>query len=443
MPCKRNKGAIMKKLLTSLVIVVLVALCAFTFAACDDDGGEKLNIVFLGDSIAEALIGASPVSERDNYGYYAIVGRTNDFNYYNHSMSGHLTSGNMADKSGEGLLEVISRKDEKATLIRTHIVEADVIHISVLGNNILQYSLASLMLEMADKLANIAPGSPESWYQACFDRETDENLKAELKARYADDKPLFDYLHDGGTLENMRPSVWSEDGETIHFGDRNEGKNLETADPKFNFPPTYQNIVDIVAKLRELNPTAKIIFQKVYNPVYEGTTLLKESEYAALAEKGYDTTAKIRKLAGHLLGFLNGMLDEYNQNHPENTVLTLDICKAFDDVTNTDVKNGEVDLSANGLGSSLIYQDFTHPSNFGHAIIAQETQKMLEELGIANKNALANYKAIKCDQLDRIYSGVEGFDLQAAKDAVNNADTYYATTRAYFDKTDGYVPVNY
>ena len=433
----------MKKLLTSLVIVVLVALCAFTFAACDDDGGEKLNIVFLGDSIAEALIGASPVSERDNYGYYAIVGRTNDFNYYNHSMSGHLTSGNMADKSGEGLLEVVSRKDEKATLIRTHIVEADVIHISVLGNNILQYSLASLMLEMADKLANIAPGSPESWYQACFDRETDENLKAELKARYADDKSLFDYLHDGGTLENVRPSVWSEDGETIHFGDRNEGKNLETADPKFNFPPTYQNIVDIVAKLRELNPTAKIIFQKVYNPVYEGTTLLKESEYAALAEKGYDTTAKIRELAGHLLGFLNGMLDEYNQNHPENTVLTLDICKAFDDVTNTDVKNGEVDLSANGLGSSLIYQDFTHPSNFGHAIIAQETQKMLEELGIANKNALANYKAIKCDQLDRIYSGVEGFDLQAAKDAVNNAETYYATTRAYFDKTDGYVPVNY
>lgn len=432
----------MKKLLTSLVIVVLVALCAFTFAACDDNG-EKLNIVFLGDSIAEALIGASPVSERDNYGYYAIVGRTNDFNYYNHSMSGHLTSGNMADKSGEGLLEVISRKEEKATLIRTHIVEADVIHISVLGNNVLQYSLASLMLETADKLANIAPGSPESWYQACFDRETDEELKEELKERYADDKSLFDYLHDGGTLENVRPSVWSEDGETIHFGDRNDGNNIETADPKFNFPPTYQNIVDIVAKLRELNPKAKIIFQKVYNPVYEGTTLLKEWEYAALAEKGYDTTAKIRELAGHLLGFLNGMLDEYNQNHPDSTVLTLDICKAFDDVTNTDVKNGEVDLSATGLGRSLIYQDFTHPSNFGHAIIAQETQKMLEELGIANKNALANYKAIKCDQLDRIYSGVEGFDLQAAKDAVNNADTYYATTRAYFDKTDGYVPVNY
>ena len=439
----------MKKVLTIFIVVALVALTAVSFAACNekpDDSNPadgKLNIVFLGDSIAEALIGSSPVSERDNYGYYAIVGRTNGYNYYNHSMSGHLTSGNMADKSGEGLLEVISRPTEKATLIRTHIVEADVIHISVLGNNVLQYSLGSLMLEMADKLAGIEAGSENSWYQSCFDRETDEETREELKAYYADDKSLFDYLHDGGTLENVRPSIWSGDGETISFGDRFDGENPYTVDPKFNFPPTYQNIVDIVAKLRELNPTAKIIFQKVYNPVYEGTTLINKWEYKALAEKGYDTIAKVRKLAGHLLDYLNGMLDEYNENHPDSTVYTLDICKAFDDITKTDVKDGVVDLSATSLGRSLIYQDFTHPSNFGHAVIAEETQKLLEQLGIASSDALAKYKAIKCDQLDRIYSGVQGFDLQAAKDAVNGADTYYATTRAYFDKTDGYVPVNY
>ncbi len=439
----------MKKVLTIFIVMALVALTAVSFAACNekpDDSNPadgKLNIVFLGDSIAEALIGASPVSERDNYGYYAIVGRTNDYNYYNHSMSGHLTSGNMADKSGEGLLEVISRPTEKATLIRTHIVEADVIHISVLGNNILQYSLGSLMLEMADKLAGIEAGSHECWYQSCFDRETDEETREELKKYYADNKSLFDYLHDGGTLENVRPSIWSGDGETISFGDRFDGENPYTVDPKFNFPPTYQNIVDIVAKLRELNPTAKIIFQKVYNPVYEGTTLITKWEYQALAEKGYDTIAKVRELAGHLLDYLNGMLDEYNENHPDSTVYTLDICKAFDDITKTDVKDGVVDLSATSLGRSLIYQDFTHPSNFGHAVIAEETQKLLEQLGIASSDALAKYKAIKCDQLDRIYSGVQGFDLQAAKDAVNGADTYYATTRAYFDKTDGYVPVNY
>lgn len=439
----------MKKVLTIFIVVALVALTAVSFAACNekpDDSNPadgKLNIVFLGDSIAEALIGSSPVSERDNYGYYAIVGRTNGYNYYNHSMSGHLTSGNMADKSGEGLLEVISRPTEKATLIRTHIVEADVIHISVLGNNVLQYSLGSLMLEMADKLAGIEAGSENSWYQSCFDRETDEETKRQLKDYYQDKTSLFDYLHDGGTLENVRPSIWSGDGETISFGDRFDGENPYTVDPKFNFPPTYQNIVDIVAKLRELNPTAKIIFQKVYNPVYEGTPLITKWEYQALAEKGYDTIAKVRELAGHLLDYLNGMLDEYNEKHPDSTVYTLDICKAFDDITKTDVKDGVVDLSATSLGRSLIYQDFTHPSNFGHAVIAEETQKLLKRLGIASSDALAKYKAIKCDQLDRIYSGVQGFDLQAAKDAVNGADTYYATTRAYFDKTDGYVPVNY
>ena len=439
----------MKKVLTIFIVVALVALTVVSFAACNENSDDsnpaagKLNIVFLGDSIAEALAGPSPVSERDNYGYYAIVGRTNGYNYYNHSMSGHLTSGNMAGKDGEGLLEIISRPTEKATLIRTHIIEADVIHISVLGNNILQYNLGSLMLEMADRLAGIEPGSPESWYQACFDRETDEQKREELKKYYADDKSLFEYLHDGGSTENVRPCIWSKDGKNIIFGERSDDPSSKTTDPVFNFPPTYKNIVDIVTKLRELNPTAKIIFQKVYNPVYEGTTLISKWDYLALAEKGYDSIAKIRELAGHLLEYLNGMLDEYNQKNQANKVDILDIYKAFDDVTKTDVKDGVVDLSADSLGRSLIYPDFTHPSNFGHAIIAQETQKMLEQFGMAGSDVLAKYKAIKCDQLDRIYSGVQGFDLQAAKDAVNAADTYYATTRAYFDKTDGYVPVNY
>lgn len=434
----------MRRFLTVFLAVLLVVATMLTFAACNDKDAEgKYNIVYLGDSIAEALIGASPVSERDNYGYYALVGRTNGYNYFNHSMSGHLTSGNMANKSGEGLLEVISRKSESATLIRTHIIEADVIHISVLGNNALQYSLGSLMLEMADRLKGISPSSDESWFQSCFDSEPDESKRAKLKARYADDKSLFEYLHDGGTLKNIRPSIWSDDGETINFGDRFDGSNPSTIDPKFNFPPTYQNIVDIVAKLRELNPKAKIVFQKVYNPVYEGTTLISKWEYMALAQKGYDSIAKLRELGGHLLGFLNGMLDEFNQNHPDSPVYILDICKTFDDITKTDVKNGEVDLSANGLGRSLIYQDFTHPSNFGHAVIAEQTQKLLEEMGIASIGALSKYKEIKCEQLERIYSGVEGFDLKAAKDAVNNAPDYYSTTRAYFDKTDGYVPVNY
>ena len=132
-----------------------------------------------------------------------------------------------------------------------------------------------------------------------------------------------------------------------------------------------------------------------------GVEEIFEKVYQALAEKGYDTIAKVRELAGHLLGYLNGMLDEYNEKNPDNTVYTLDIYKAFDDVTKSDVKDGVVDLSANSLGRSLIYQDFTHPSNFGHAVIAEQTQKMLEEMGIASADALEKYKEIKLGKISR------------------------------------------
>mgnify|MGYP002523105937 CR=1 FL=1 len=108
----------MKKILSILTVAVLIIVFTLTLVACDDSS-DSPTIVFLGDSIAEALIGASPVSERDNYGYYALIGRVNGFNYYNHSMSGHLTSGNMADKeNGEGLLQVIAAKAKPQLLFR-------------------------------------------------------------------------------------------------------------------------------------------------------------------------------------------------------------------------------------------------------------------------------------------------------------------------------------
>ena len=63
-----------KKILSVLLAVVLVASMAVAFVACDD-GNDKYTIVYIGDSIAEALIGPSPLGERDNYGYYALVGK--------------------------------------------------------------------------------------------------------------------------------------------------------------------------------------------------------------------------------------------------------------------------------------------------------------------------------------------------------------------------------
>lgn len=428
----------MKKILSILTVAVLIIVFTLTLVACDDSS-DSPTIVFLGDSIAEALIGASPVSERDNYGYYALIGRVNGFNYYNHSMSGHLTSGNMADKkNGEGLLQVISRESETATLIQTHIKQADIIHISVLGNNALQFDLGAMLMEIAD--INEGKTGGERWYQACFDGADNE---ASLKRKYEDNHTLFEYLHDGGVNDDdetpIRPMIdFAQDGKTLVYG-----QNQGAEDSIFNFPNTYQDIEDIVARLRTLNPNAKIIFQKVYNPVVEDTKLITPAYRQALANRGYDTYQKLRVLAQDILGKLNGMIDEYNDNHQDAPVYVLDINKAFNDFAARDEKDGIVNLTQNSFARKLIYADYTHPSNLGHAIIAAETQKLLDEWGMGAKNALEKYKAIKCEQIDRMYSTIEGFDAQSAKNAVNGATTYYDATLEYFNAIEDYTPVNY
>ncbi len=398
----------------NLIILVLVMVCAmcFTFVACDDGKPTQpsTNIVYLGDSIAEALIGPSPLGERDNYGYYALIGRSNNFNYYNHSVSGHKTSGGMA--GSDGLLEVLQRENDTAALIKTHVEQADIIHISILGNNVLQYDLGILMLEVADP---------------------------EFEQKYKEGHTLLNAMHDGGIDE--RPALKEEQIEA--------GEDAV----EFNFPNTYQNICDIVARIKELNSSARIIFQKVYNPVYDGTTLLYEEAREALAQitddgrfgkegEPINTTAQLRKVAQRILDILNGTLDEYLESNP-GAFTILDINKVFDDVTNSCKIGEEVDYSQTGLGRQLIFNDWTHPSNFGHAIIAGATQKLLDEWGISDPNAVENYKAIKLEQIDRMFSGIQGFDAQSAKSAINGATSFDDVTMAYFDAIRGYTPINY
>ena len=105
--------------------------------------------------------------------------------------------------------------------------------------------------------------------------------------------------------------------------------------------------------------------------------------------------------------------------------------------------DGVVDLSQNSVGRSLIFADWTHPSNIGHAIIAGATQKMLESWGMADVNAIANYKAIKCDQIARMFEPIQGFDAQGAYNAINGANTFDDVTVAYFAAINGYTPINY
>lgn len=414
----------MKRYLLIFALVLVLSISIVVCASCSkksDAPAEKApagTIVYLGDSIAEALIGPSPLSERDNYGYYALLGRTNNYRYYNHSVSGHKTSGSMMGEDIEGgLVAILSREEETATLMKTHIKQADIIHISIGGNNLLQYDLGLLMLEVAD------PEFPEK-YEAGKTAEND------------DDKTLINLLHDGGKTTRQ----------SLNGGD----------EVKFSFPNTYQDICDVVSMLREINPNAKIFFQKVYNPVFGGSKFLYSSLLTRLAEITDDgrfgaegtkitTIEQVRLVAQELLNHLNGILDEYLENHP-GAIHIIDANKAFDDYAKQDVRDGKVyygtlqDTEGTCKGAELMFSDWTHPSNIGHAVLAATTQKKFVELGLASSDYVDVYKQIKVEQINRMYKNCAGFASAAAVAAVNGAGSFEGVTDAYFGAIKGYTP---
>ena len=126
----------LKKPLCVVLILVVVISCMI-FTACNPSQNKKLKIVTIGDSIAEAIVGPSPLSERESFGYWAIIGKINGYECYNRSVSGHKTA---------QLLEVISAEEEDATMTITHLMTADVIQVSILGNDFLQSNTTEIIL---------------------------------------------------------------------------------------------------------------------------------------------------------------------------------------------------------------------------------------------------------------------------------------------------------
>ena len=339
-----------KKIIASVLCVVLLACCAAALAACNNDGetAEKTEIVYLGDSIAEGILGASPLGLRHEYAYANVLGRRNDFEYYNHSVSGHLTKDLLA------LLNNDLGYDGARGLI-LHVREADIIHVSILGNDLLQdMSMNDVVLEAAQGLYTIIDGIAET---------------------------------------------------------------------------AYENITGIVARIRELNPDATLIFQNVYNPLSENSTLVDEETRATLKEE-YDTDPEdFRQLGAGILDRLNGVLDRYLAEHPGAFIIA-DAQAEFDRIFAEDYERGK----------DLIYPDYIHPSNEGHAVLADLTQGILEANGLADASAaLAEYKTMRKNVLDNYFDGIAA-DIDGVKAAIDAAADCSAVTEAFFDATRGLTP---
>ena len=324
---------------------VLVA-APYVFEEDAPEAQEAPIISFWGDSIAEGVLGASPVNERESNCYYAIVGRSNGFTYYNRSVSGHKT---------EAMLEFIQRPDDGASMNATILRTSDIIHISILGNDLLQNYLSSLVMYYPTKDPN------NSEYRRLLD--------------------LLD--------------------------------------------AASKNFTDIIDYIARVNPTATIMVSTVYNPMFPGSKIIGSNVVDYMKRTyGFDD-AGVRASTNELLGDLNAVIFDYAEANP-GVIEIVDVAAAFEEIYQQDIS----------LNKALFYNDGVHPSNKGHAVIARAIQEKLEALGIAGADALGKYRALRLDEVQRVYPSVSS----AAFTELAAADSFSAVTETYFDLTDGLTP---
>lgn len=390
----------MKRIIAILLSLILVVSCVAVLVACDpkDKGGEtveqfywgegkevassdKTEIVYLGDSIAEGILGASPLSLRHEYAYANVIGRRNDFTYYNHSVSGHLT---------DDMLALISNEEgyDGARGLISHIKTADVLHISILGNDVLQ-----------DRTDVVLTDNPYGKYVSMHQVVCDAMIR--------------------GNYDGLNIALYGDAA--------GEGRG-----------GSYGYVIQIIDRLIELNPDAVIIFQKIYNPIASvDTPLVKANTRATLtAASVIPTLDSLHELGNNLIGRMNALLqkavDEFNAARTAEdkwTLTTVDGLAAFNKIYEEKGADAAWDL---------IYPDGIHPSDEGHAVLADLTQAKLEELGIANKNtALTNYKNMRCDFIDSKFELANAAEVKAK---ISAATSCAEVTDIFFRATEGETP---
>lgn len=392
----------MKRVFALILCLALIIGCVAAFVACSPDDPEestpdrfywgegkevatsdKTQIVYLGDSIAEGILGASPLPLRHEYAYGNVIGRRNDYSYANHSVSGHLT---------DDMLELISNEVgyDGARMLVSNIQTADIVHISIIGNDILQ-----------DRTDVELVGNPYGDYVSMHQVVCDAMIR--------------------NNYEGLNLALYGTTDESGTGG-------------------SYANLVQIVERLIELNPDAVIIFQKVYNPIFSvATPLVKSWTRDELKKADVDITLdSLHALGNNLIGRMNAVLqkvidkfDDAKTAADKWTLTSVDALAAFNAIYEADGAK---------RAWNLIYPDGIHPSNEGHAVLADLTQQKLEELRLANKdNALAAYKQMRIDFINNNFAGKIS-NAEQVKANINAATSCADVTKIFFAATKGIIP---
>ncbi|MBQ8177568.1 MAG: hypothetical protein IJ033_00085 [Clostridia bacterium] len=175
------------------VVVISLVLCLSVggIAVASEMGmvGKQVDntdVVFSvwGDSIAEAVLGASPIGERDGFGYYGLVGRIANFEFHNRSVSGHLTG---------QFYDYITAPDDGARMNNTLLKTSDIIAVSILGNDLLQNDVSQMVVDYTDGIttdldANVAIAKEDFYMAMDYIRSVNPDAKIMVQTVY---NPMF------------------------------------------------------------------------------------------------------------------------------------------------------------------------------------------------------------------------------------------------------------
>lgn len=249
-----------KKLL-ALCTALLILLTPASYSSANTPRLPGVNFTVLGDSIASGY-----GLENAHICYASLISAEKSYYMTNDAVPGHTTS---------DLLWVVCH----SSIARDDIKNADLISISICGNDIIKF------------------------------------------LQKASSSTLFDIMLNGVNATSVKEAV-----EDIRF-------NLES----------------VCKEIRALNETAPIIFQTQYNPLYANA---QYSSYAPFAEQ--------------LVPVVTDVFDHICNSYKN--VFTADVHKAFD---NYYKENSSYDV---------IQSDGIHPSEKGHALIAEVLLKKIAEL---------------------------------------------------------------
>lgn len=367
------------------------------FSACNKTGKKK--IVILGDSIAEAVIGPSPITERYNYGYYGLLEQCNkNFEVYNGSVSGH-ESGHLIDMLNGDLPSYtkgneIFRVPNSRNLV-DRVKNADILHISIFGNDL----LGEYMNEILEDFIK----ADEDRFNSLTKINDNEEMSMKLESI---SKRMDKIMYSSTNADDT--SLW-----------------------KGNVNQNAKELVEVIEKTKKKG--AKVFFQKIYNPIVEGTNLVSKSVKETLKSRRnleFETSEGrkyLKKLTTEMIRILFLPLEKEIKDKKD--YYTIDPQEHFNNIA----KDDESRLK------DLIFPDYVHPSNEGHSHLFILTQEKFKKEGIISekeyKYSLKKYKKLLVSQYQRLYKR----DATVTK-KIKKANSLIEASSIYYKAIKGKVP---